>query len=81
MLGLLAGLMRADLTMTEGASRASFSRQGGYQAALQLLNWPTRPSAIFTAVLAVLDPDSSDTYQRFARELVIRQSCGCNRHE
>jgi hypothetical protein len=61
--------------------RASFSRQGGYQAALQLLTGWTRPSAIFTAVLAVLDPDSSDTYQRFATELVIRESCGCNRHE
>jgi LacI family transcriptional regulator len=116
--------------------RASFSRQGGYQAAQQLLNWPTRPSAIFTAsdqmctgalkaireaglrcpediavvsydgtseseycwppltvgrqpvqamaeaaVSAVLDPGSSDTYQRFATELVIRESCGCNRHE
>jgi LacI family transcriptional regulator len=33
------------------------------------------------AVLAVLDLDSSDTYQRFATELVIRESCGCNRHE
>jgi hypothetical protein len=30
--------------------RASFSRQGGYQAALQLLTGWTRPSAIFTAV-------------------------------
>jgi LacI family transcriptional regulator, galactose operon repressor len=29
--------------------RTSFSRYGGYQAALQLLNWQTRPSAIFAA--------------------------------
>ena len=29
--------------------RTTFSRQGGYEATLQLLNWPTRPSAIFAA--------------------------------
>ena len=29
--------------------RTSFSRPGGYEATVQLLNWPTRPSAIFTA--------------------------------
>jgi LacI family transcriptional regulator, galactose operon repressor len=29
--------------------RTSFSRQGGYKAALRLLNWPTRPGAIFAA--------------------------------
>jgi LacI family transcriptional regulator len=29
--------------------RTSFSRHGGYEATLQLLNWPTRPSAIFAA--------------------------------
>jgi LacI family transcriptional regulator, galactose operon repressor len=29
--------------------RTSFSRHGGYEAAMQLLNWPTRPSAIFAA--------------------------------
>jgi LacI family transcriptional regulator len=29
--------------------RTSFSRQGGYEAALRLLNWPTRPGAIFAA--------------------------------
>jgi LacI family transcriptional regulator len=29
--------------------RTSFSRHGGYEAAQQLLNWPTRPYAIFAA--------------------------------
>jgi LacI family transcriptional regulator len=29
--------------------RTSFSRRGGYEAAVRLLNWPTRPSAIFAA--------------------------------
>jgi len=29
--------------------RASFSRHGGYEAAARLLNWKTRPSAIFAA--------------------------------
>jgi LacI family transcriptional regulator len=29
--------------------RTSFSRLGGYEAALQLLTWPTRPRAIFAA--------------------------------
>jgi LacI family transcriptional regulator len=29
--------------------RTSFSRHGGYQAAVQLLNWQTRPSAIFAS--------------------------------
>ena len=29
--------------------RTSFSRHGGYEAAVRLLNWATRPSAIFTA--------------------------------
>jgi LacI family transcriptional regulator, galactose operon repressor len=29
--------------------RTSFSREGGYQAAVRLLRWPTRPSAIFAA--------------------------------
>jgi LacI family transcriptional regulator len=29
--------------------RTSFSRQGGYEAAVQLLSWATRPSAIFVA--------------------------------
>jgi|SRR5512133_1809267 LacI family transcriptional regulator len=114
--------------------RTSFSRHGGYEAALQLLAWPTRPSAIFAAsdelctgalkaireaglscpddiavvsydgtpeseycwppltvarqpvqamaeaaITAVLNPSSSPPYQRFATELVIRESCGCGR--
>jgi LacI family transcriptional regulator len=29
--------------------RTSFSRGGGYEAAVRLLSWPTRPSAIFAA--------------------------------
>ena len=29
--------------------RTSFSRLGGYEAAVQLLSWPTRPNAIFAA--------------------------------
>jgi LacI family transcriptional regulator len=29
--------------------RTKFGRQGGYEATRQLLNWPTRPSAIFAA--------------------------------
>ena len=29
--------------------RTRFSRQGGYEAAVRLLNWPTRPHAIFAA--------------------------------
>jgi LacI family transcriptional regulator len=29
--------------------RTSFTRHGGYDAAVRLLNWPTRPSAIFAA--------------------------------
>jgi LacI family transcriptional regulator len=29
--------------------RTTFSLQGGYKAAKRLLNWPTRPSAIFAA--------------------------------
>jgi LacI family transcriptional regulator, galactose operon repressor len=29
--------------------RTSFSRRGGYEAAVRLLSWATRPSAIFTA--------------------------------
>ena len=29
--------------------RTTFSRHGGYEAAVQLLNWQTRPSAIFAA--------------------------------
>jgi LacI family transcriptional regulator, galactose operon repressor len=115
--------------------RTTFSLPGGYRAAKRLLNWPTRPSAIFAtsdqlcigtlkaireaglscpddiavvsydgtsdseycwpaltvarrpiqamaeaAVSAVrnLDP-ASPAYQRFATELVIRESCGCRR--
>lgn len=113
--------------------RTSFSRRGGYEAAVRLLNWPTRPSAIFAAsdqlctgvlkaireaglrcpddiavvsfdgtseseycwppltvarqpiqamaeaaVSMVLNLGSPSTaYQRFATELVIRESCGC----
>lgn len=113
--------------------RTSFSREGGYQAAVQLLNWPTRPSAIFAAsdqlctgtlkaireaglrcpddiavvsfdgtteseycwppltvarqpiqamaeaaVSAVLNLSSpAAAYQRFAMDLLIRESCGC----
>jgi LacI family transcriptional regulator len=29
--------------------RTNFSREGGYEAAVRLLNWPTQPSAIFAA--------------------------------
>ena len=29
--------------------RTNFSREGGYEAAVRLLGWPTRPSAIFAA--------------------------------
>jgi LacI family transcriptional regulator len=29
--------------------RTTFSRHGGYEAAMQLLSWPTRPNAIFAA--------------------------------
>jgi LacI family transcriptional regulator, galactose operon repressor len=113
--------------------RTSFSRQGGYEAAVQLLNWPIRPHAIFAASdqlctgalkaireaglrcpddIAVVSFDGtseseycwppltvarqpiqtmaeaavsmvlnfgspSTAYQRFATELVIRESCGC----
>jgi LacI family transcriptional regulator len=115
--------------------RTSFSREGGYEAAMRLLNWPTRPSAIFAAsdqlctgtlkaireaglrcpddiavvsfdgtteseycwppltvarqpiqamadaaVSAVLNFSSPPAaYQRFATELIIRESCGCSR--
>jgi LacI family transcriptional regulator len=115
--------------------RTSFSREGGYEAAVRLLNWPSRPSAIFAAsdqlctgtlkaireaglrcpddiavvsfdgtteseycwppltvarqpvqamaqaaVSAVLNLTSPPAaYQRFATELVIRESCGCSR--
>jgi LacI family transcriptional regulator len=114
--------------------RTSFSRHGGYEAAMRLLNWPTRPRAIFAAsdqlctgalkaireaglrcpddiavvsydgtyeseycwpsltvsrqpiqamaeaaVSMVLNPGSSSTaYQRFATDLIIRESCGCH---
>ena len=113
--------------------RTSFSRLGGYEAALRLLNWPTRPSAIFAASdelctgtlkaireaglrcpddIAVVSYDGTTeseycwppltvarqpiqamaeaavsavlnlnppapAYQRFAAELIIRESCGC----
>ena len=116
--------------------RTSFSRHGGYEAAVQLLNWPTRPSAIFAAsdqlctgalkaireaglrcpddiavvsydgtseseycwppltvarqpiqamadaaISMVLNLNSSSTaYQRFATDLVIRESCGCREY-
>ena len=115
--------------------RTSFSRKGGYEAAVRLLNWPSRPSAIFAAsdqlctgtlkaireaglrcpddiavvsfdgtteseycwppltvaqqpiqamaeaaVSAVLNLSSpAAAYQRFATDLVIRESCGCSR--